>query len=102
MTVGKDHKMGFLREHLRVRESYSFVRLGSVWTLEGLRCFSIGLCTVMGTYLGWVYGLARTVCAWLSIYFRVFLAKDMRICPVSALNYPTEPWLRQWFKAPKA
>ena len=30
-TVGKDHKMGFLREYLRVRESYSFVRLGSGW-----------------------------------------------------------------------
>ena len=30
MTVGKDRKTGFLREHLRVRDSHDYVRIGCV------------------------------------------------------------------------
>ena len=49
MTVGKDRTTGFLREHLRVRvrDSHEYVRIGSVWNLEDLQCFSMGCFIVM-------------------------------------------------------
>ena len=33
MTVGKDRTTGFLREHLKVRDSHDYVRIGCVWKI---------------------------------------------------------------------
>ena len=54
MTVGKDRKTGFLREHLRVRDSHVYVRIGCVWKI----CDAFyGMLHSDELYLGWIYGV---------------------------------------------
>ena len=54
MTVGKDRKTGFLREHLRVRDSHDYVRIGCVWKI----CDAFyGMLHIDELYLGWIYGV---------------------------------------------